>query len=539
MSSPDDGTMKRAINSHPRQRRSLWSATTRLPTFDPLVGDQKADVCIIGAGISGLSTAYMLAIEGRSVIVVDDGPLADGMTAVTTAHLVNAIDDRYYAIERVHGEKGSRLAAESHSAAIHRIEAIVRKEKLRCDFERLDGYLFLSPDEDEKLLDRELAAAHRAGLIDVEKLSHGPDPAFDTGPCLRFPNQGQFHPLRYLSGLAKAIVREGGRIFTRTHADEIESGPPARIKARDHTITADQVVVATNSPINDWVAIHTKQAPYMTYVIGARVPAGSLTRALYWDTHDPYHYVRLQPVRPRGGAVDGEGPYDVLIVGGEDHKSGQADDVTERHARLEAWARERFPMMQRLELTWAGQVMETIDGLAFIGKNPGKDENVFVVTGDSGMGMTHGTIAGMLLTDLIMGRENEWATLYDPSRKPLKAALEFTKEALNMAAQYTDWITGGDVKTEDDIAPGAGAVIRRGLRKVAVYRDMHGAFHERSAVCTHLGCIVQWNAAEETWDCPCHGSRFHKFGNVLNGPANSDLNPVEKEDEKETESAKK
>jgi Rieske Fe-S protein len=195
-------------------------------------------------------------------------------------------------------------------------------------------------------------------------------------------------------------------------------------------------------------------------------------------------------------------------------------------------------MMGELEFTWAGQVMETIDGLAFIGQNPGKDENVFVVTGDSGMGMTHGTIAGMLLTDLILGRDNPWATLYDPSRKPVKAALEFTKEALNMAAQYTDWITGGDVKSEDDIAPGTGAIIRRGLQKIAVYRDVHGAFHERSAVCPHLGCIVQWNAAEETWDCPCHGSRFHKFGNVFNGPANSDLSPVEKENAHGSEKSK-
>jgi Rieske Fe-S protein len=252
----------------------------------------------------------------------------------------------------------------------------------------------------------------------------------------------------------------------------------------------------------------------MTYVIGARVPRGAVMKALYWDTEDPYHYVRLQ-------TLDDEN--DLLIVGGEDHKTGQADDTRERHVRLEAWARARFPRMGPVDFTWAGQVMETIDGLAFIGRNSLDKDNVFVVTGDSGMGMTHGTIAGMLLTDLILGRENPWATLYDPSRKTLRAAGEYAKEALNMAAQYRDWVTGGDVGSVDEIARDSGAVLRRGLKKVAVYRDEDGTLHERSAVCPHLGCIVQWNPSEKTWDCPCHGSRFDKLGTVLNGPANRDL----------------
>ena len=255
----------------------------------------------------------------------------------------------------------------------------------------------------------------------------------------------------------------------------------------------------------------------MSYVIGARVPRGSVTKALYWDTLDPYHYIRLQPLKGP------HGEHDLLIVGGEDHKTGQASATEERHARLEGWARERFPTMQQVEFTWAGQVMETIDGLAFIGRNPLDKDNVFIATGDSGMGMTHGTIAGILLTDLILGRENPWATLYDPSRKTLRAAGEFLKEQLNVAAQYADWVTGGDVGSVDEIAKGGGAVLRRGLTKVAVHRDEKGTLHECSAVCPHLGCIVAWNSAEMSWDCPCHGSRFDKLGKVINGPANTDL----------------
>jgi Rieske Fe-S protein len=190
---------------------------------------------------------------------------------------------------------------------------------------------------------------------------------------------------------------------------------------------------------------------------------------------------------------------------------------------LESWARKHFPMMEDVEFAWAGQVMETVDGLAFIGRNPLDKDNVYVVTGDSGMGLTHGTIAGMLLTDLILGRENAWATLYDPSRKTPRAVGTFLKEMLNMTGQYADWVTRGDVSSVDEIAPGDGAILRRGLKKVAVYRDDDGALHECSAVCPHLGCIVQWNGAEKSWDCPCHGSRFNKLGEVMNGPANKNL----------------
>jgi nitrite reductase/ring-hydroxylating ferredoxin subunit len=270
--------------------------------------------------------------------------------------------------------------------------------------------------------------------------------------------------------------------------------------------------------VNDLVVVHTKQAPYMTYVIGARVPKNSVTHALYWDTGDPYYYVRLQP------NIDAD--HDLLIVGGEDHKSGQADDIEQRHPRLEAWAREHFPSMQDVAYRWAGQVMEPVDGLAFIGHNPLDADNVYTVTGDSGNGMTHGTIAGILITDLILGRPNPWTSLYDPGRITLSATGEFAKEAVNMAAQYADWVTGGDVAAIGEIAKDAGAVIRRGATKVAVYRDPTGAVHERSAVCPHLGCIVSWNPAEKTWDCPCHGSRFDKFGDVINGPANVALHKI-------------
>ena len=507
------------MKSDSGQTTSIWMATSEeIPSDGALASNTSADVCIVGAGIAGMTTAYLLAREGKQVVVLDDGPIGGGMTGRTTAHLVNALDDRFYELERLHGELGAQLAAQSHSAAIDRVEMIVKTEEIECEFERLDGYLFVPPNESKEQLENELKATHRAGLTGIEMVERAPIKDFDTGKCLRFPRQAQVHPLKYLAGLAKAIRRDRGRIFTRTHAGKIEGGDVARVETSDgHIITAAAVVVATNTPVNDRYVIHTKQAAYITYVIGARVPRGSVTKALYWDTPNPYHYLRLESVR------NDRNEHDVLIVGGEDHKTGQADDANKRFAALERWTRTRFPMIEEIEFQWSGQVMEPVDSLAFIGRNPLDETNVFIATGDSGNGMTHGTIAGILLTDLIVGRKNDWETLYDPTRKTLRALPEFAQENLNVAAQYADLATAGDVDSPDEIKPGQGAIIRRGSKKVAVYRNDAGAIFERSAVCVHLGCIVDWNSKEKTWDCPCHGSRYTAGGKVFQGPANSDL----------------
>ena len=375
-------------------------ATTAVPDEQRLAGDTTADVCIVGAGIAGLTTAYLLAKQGASVIVLDDGPTAGGETCRTTAHLVSALDDRFYNLERLHGVDGARLAAQSHAAAIDRIERIVEAERIACDFSRLDGYLFVPPGDDIHQLEDELEAAHRAGLTDVSPVKRVPIASFDTGPALRFPRQGQFHVLNYLKGVAAAAKRAGARVYNQTQATKIEGGKHARVETARGVVSAASVVVATNTPVNDLVAIHTKQAPYRTFVVGAVVPRGTMPQILVWDTSDPYHYLRIQRMDDRN---------DVLIVGGEDHKTGQANDGEERFRRLQDWTRERFPQATAFQYRWSGQVMEPVDGLALIGRNPLDSDNVYIATGDSGNGMTHGTIAGMLLTDLITGRDNPWA----------------------------------------------------------------------------------------------------------------------------------
>jgi glycine/D-amino acid oxidase-like deaminating enzyme/nitrite reductase/ring-hydroxylating ferredoxin subunit len=491
---------------------SLWHQQTPSLARAPLPGDQTASVCVVGAGIVGLSVAYELLLAGREVIVLDDGQPGGGATLRTTAHLASGLDDRYYRLEELHGERGAQLAARSHAAAIDRFQQIARDEGIECDFTRVPGYLVLGEGQPDDL-ERERDAAARAGL--TVRLHENYAPAgVDLGRALEFANQAQFDPGRYVAGLVAAIERRGGRIYGDTHADSIIGGHGAQVCTTRGNVRCTAIVVATNTPINDRLVIHTKQAPYRTYVVAGRVPKGSIAPLLLWDTEHPYHYVRVQPAHD----------HDWLLVGGEDHKVGQDNEAGARFESLLRWARTRFPMLESAEFRWSGQVLEPHDALAFIGRNPMDEDNVYIATGDSGNGLTHGMIAGMLLRDLITGVDNEWATLYDPTRKSLRAAKDFLRENLNFAAQYRDLLLPGEVGDAGEIAHGEGAILRDGLHKLAVFRDEQGALHAHSAICPHLGCAVRWNGVEGTFDCPCHGSRFDaRDGHVINGPANRGL----------------
>lgn len=501
---------------------SLWMAGNPLPRTRPLDADVDTDVCVVGAGVAGMTAALLLARAGKRVVVLEDGAVGGGMSARSTAHLSNALDDRYHVLERLHGVDGARLAASSHTHAISRIEEIARTEEIDCDFERVDGYLIAPRGGGVTLLMRECDAAVRAGLIDVSLVERAPFSDFDSGPALCFPRQGQLHPLKYVAGLLSACARRGVRVHTDTHAETFD---PDDVRTRSgHRVRCRDLIVATNSPVIDRVTIHTKQHPWITYVVGALVPRGSVPRVLCWDTLDPYHYVRVHA----GRAAPEQPAWDVLLVGGEDHRVGMAEDGTQRYARLEAWMRERFPMAAEVVHRWSGQILEPVDGLAYIGHNPTFGEHVYVITGDSGNGMTHATIGGIIISDMLTGLHNPWSVLYDPSRISMRAAGEWAREGLTMASHYGDWVTGGDVDTVDDIPCGQGAIVRRGLTKVAAWRRDDGTLVERSAVCPHLGGIVRWNPSESTWDCPCHGARFTAEGHVFQGPANHDLAEVER-----------
>jgi glycine/D-amino acid oxidase-like deaminating enzyme/nitrite reductase/ring-hydroxylating ferredoxin subunit len=502
------------------QTVSAWMATCELPRCETLSQDLETDVCIVGAGIAGLTTAYLLTKSGQRVVVLDQRHVAAGQTQRTTAHLTNAHDNFYSEVEKIHGPEGIRIAAASHTAAINRIDEIVQTEQIDCDFRRLPGFLFCAPNKSREFLDKELDAARRAGIDGLSIVERIPTLAFDTGPAIRYPRQGEFHPLKYLSHLTKVLQASGAKIYSGTPVKQVKDGSPVIIEtAIGPRVVAKAAVVATNSPINDLYAIHTKQAPYLTYAMAFPIARGMFPTALVWDTQSPYHYVRTQPLNDH---------LELLIVGGEDHKAGQVDDQASRHDRLEEWTRQRFPGIQSAVFRWSGMVMETTDGGAFIGRNPG-EKNVYIASGDSGMGMTHGTIAGLLLSDMINGCNNSWEAFYDPSRKPVAgpALGKFMSENANVGYEYVrDWISWGDQPSVRDLENDQGTIVRRGLTLVAIYRDTNGNLQEHSAVCPHLGCIVHWNNLEKVWDCPCHGSRFDASGNVICGPAISPLKPV-------------
>lgn len=478
---------------------------------------RQADVVVIGAGIAGLTTTLALLQQGREVVLIDRSGFGGGESLRTTAHLANALDDRFESLRKWHGREGARLAAASHGAAIDWLEAFCAAAG-GCGFVRVPGYLFAHDGNTERLR-QEAQAARDAGL-NARLLSGGLPSWPQLGAVLEFPDQARVDMGLLMQALAQAAIEQGA---TCVHADAVavEGGAPATVTLEGGTdIAARAVVVATNTPFNDRVSLHTKQAAYRTYVVAAECDRGAVPDALLWDDGDPYHYVRWL----EHGEQPGRG---WAIVGGEDHKTGQGADTT-AYVRLQEWARQRFAGLGTFTHAWSGQILEPADGLAFIGADPGGADNVYIATGDSGNGVTHGTIAGLLLSELIQGRAHPWSELYDPARKPVRASGEWLQENANTAAQYADWVSPGDIGDASELGLGEGATLRKGLRRLAVYRDADGAVHAFSARCPHLGCAVRWSPQEKSWDCPCHGSRFDAAtGAVLNGPAQHPLEAVD------------
>jgi glycine/D-amino acid oxidase-like deaminating enzyme/nitrite reductase/ring-hydroxylating ferredoxin subunit len=510
------------MNSRSEHTRSLWMQVEVDPHAPAFSGKQNCDTIIIGSGIAGLSVAYELASIGHKVIVIDRGPICGGMTSRTTAHLAPVCDDGLSALIDLRGIETATLFQESQEAAVASIQRNVEELAINCNFRRLDAFLFPTMGVDAKEArdqrQQEFEAARKVGAA-AELVTGVPLKGFEKAPVLRYFSQATFHPLRYLRGLVKAIRDKDGLIFAHSPVVSVEELPDGgvRVSAAKGVIEAAVAVVATNSPINDRFQLHTKMSPYRTYAMAFTLPRGDLPDGLFWDTGDPYHYVRMNP---------GPGAVDYLIAGGADHKSGEADDGDIRFEAIEAWIRTLVPRLGKEVARWSGQVLDTIDYCAFIGLNPGS-KSVYVVTGDSGQGMTHGALSGLLLKDLISGTPNPWTEVYEPSRKTPSGMMNYVRENLSVVKNLAGYMLPGELKSADQLAPGQGGILRDGLRKIASCRDMAGELHVHSAVCTHSGCEVAWNSTEQCWDCSCHGSHFAPDGTVLNGPAVLPLTPVD------------
>ncbi|QDK46541.1 hypothetical protein DOM22_15875 [Bdellovibrio sp. ZAP7] len=499
-----------------QRTQSLWQKEFSLPDLAPLKSSIETDVCVVGAGIAGLLCAYELLRQGLRVVVLERGPLEKNQTGYTTSHLADALDDGFDHLLRIHGEETTRMFYQSHRAAISLIEKIARDENIECDFHRVNGYLFLSPEHQPSYLAKEFEAAILAGAEAVKLSSDFPEAFFKTGPAIRFENQGQIHPLKFTRGLIGAIEKKGGKIFEHTQADDYHEGEETYVMTEGgHRVKCKSIVLATNAPTST-LKIYLKQAAYRTYCIAVKIPKGSILPALYWDTQENYHYVRMVPLENRS--------YDALLIGGEDHRVGEGHPE-KAFEQLYEWTQRRLGLTSNEVLaSWSGQIMEPVDSIAFIGRSPGK-KNTYLITGDSGHGFTHSAIASKLITGLIKGEHQELEKIYDPNRLTLKAAKDYVSENANTFQQYADWVLPHD--SIDTLALDEGCIVNHGSHKMAVYKDEDGRIYKMSGMCPHLGGLVKWNSVEKTWDCPCHGSRFDKFGACLHPPATSGLKSLE------------
>lgn len=495
---------------------SFWSSTAPAPTQHPrLEGDTTADVAIVGAGITGVTAALLLAQRGQRVVLLEARRVGQGETGFTTAHLTEAIDTRYATLSRDFGREGARLAADASRAAIDRIEHFVLELGIDCDFRRLAGYLYTERESDLEALHAEHHAANAAGLA-TSMTREVPLP-FPTAGAVVFPRQAELHIGMYLAGLVQAFTAAGGRVFEDTRVTSVDDGDPCTVVTESGVVRAAKVIVAANAPLNR-VFLQTKLAHYRSYAIAASVGAGPLS-GLFWDTDDPYHYLRSARIPGTEASV--------LVVGGEDHKTGAVDDTAERYERLVRYVAKRFPLLE-VGHRWSAQIVETVDGLPFIGRNS-LDTRVYVATGFAGNGITFGTTAGILMTDLVLGRENAWSDLFEPTRvKPVASASAFVTNNAEVGLHMVgDWVRGAEARDLSEIAPGDGKLVKVRGQRLAVYRAPEGELHAVTPVCPHLGCLVHFNAAERSWDCPCHGSRFDVSGAVLNGPSTKPLERVD------------
>jgi glycine/D-amino acid oxidase-like deaminating enzyme/nitrite reductase/ring-hydroxylating ferredoxin subunit len=497
-----------------------WADAASVLTFPRVDRDEEVDVLVVGGGITGLTAAYLLAKAGKSVAVLErDVRCGQIDTGHTTAHLTMVTDTRLTELVRRFGKTHAQAVWDAGLAAIAQMDTIIREHDIDCAFEWVDGYLHapvgkLSHEESETFAeDAKLAVelGFDATLVD--------EVPFVGGVGIRFSDQARFHPRKYLADLARAVRAHGGRIYGHSAAEEF-SDEPLSVKANGHTLTCADIVIATHNPIigvgssASATMLQTKLALYTSYVVAGRVPRGTVPDALFWDTADPYRYLRLQP----------HSDHDLVIFGGEDHKTGQVSDTVDCYERLECAL---VALVRDVSLThrWSGQVIETADGLPYIGQTAGHQ---YAATGFAGNGMTFGTLGAMIASDAILGRSNPWAELFDPGRAAIRRGLwdYVTENADYPYYLIRDRFAGAEGRSLRSVRRGEGKVIELNGNKVAAYRNPSGATTLRSAVCSHMGCIVGWNPAERTWDCPCHGSRFAPNGDVISGPAESPLAEV-------------
>lgn len=488
----------------------LWTEDAEPPVFSSLAGDLDSEIVIVGGGITGLMTAYILAKAGKKPVVLEKDEIGHGETACTTAFLTSYIDVTLAELKRKLGKKRARQVLETGEKSIDLLEKIVREQRIECEFMRCPLHVFALNQKDAGRLKKEAGVARALGYAATFRENGLP---FESFGYLEIPNQAKFHPQKFLNGLAQNIIKLGGSIYARTTVVKF-GGKHGNVLTTDKgVVTAHHVVVATHSPIDNAYECPTRMVGYQSYVVAADAPAGSIPDGLYLDTDEPYHYLRVDALADR----------DRILLGGEDHVTGRAQDADQRFKRLEKQLG-KFLGKTAFEVThrWSGIVLETPDMLPYIGRSA-LNKHHFIATGYAGNGMTFGTAAAMIISDDLLGKRNAWAGLYTSKR--VRGLWNLTRSGLNVGRE---WISGFFRKkpaAATKLKPGEGKILTIGGKALAVSCTASGTCTAVSAVCTHLGCHVQWNPGEKTWDCPCHASRFRPTGEVINGPA---IKPLER-----------
>jgi len=493
--------------------------TGRIRKYPRLSRNLDVDVVVVGGGITGITAAYLLSKAGATVALLERDSFAAADTGHTTAHLTYVTDERFSDLVQGLGRDHAQAVWDAGRAAISKIDEIIREEAIPCEFAWVPGYLHspvgkTGPGNVFKLeKDAELAAEMG---FDAEFVEGVP---FVRKPGVRFANQAKFHPRKYAAGVLAALPRKGCHVFERSEVEEIKA-EPLSVKANGHVIKGTNVILATHVPLQGIAGavsaalFQTKIFPYTSYALGARIPQGVVPEASFWDTGDPYDYMR----------VDRRKDHDYVVYGGADHKTGQVRDPCGHYERLEKRLLRLVPEAV-IDHRWSGQVIETSDGLPFMGETAPMQ---YVATGFSGNGMTFGTLGAMMACDAVTGRLNPWQELFDVKRKMVRrGAWDYLKENKDYPYYFIkDRLASPAEKTLRGIKRGEGKIVQKDGRKIAAFRDANGKLSTKSAVCTHMGCIVRWNGADQTWDCPCHGSRFQATGEVIGGPAETPLEDV-------------